>query len=361
MAFDPDIVLTIDSPEFSLRVDRRLRAARRGNRPRIIHYVAPSVWAWRSGRAETTARAVDHVLALLPFEPPMMEMAGLSCDFVGHPVVAEPVATPRDAQLFRATYGLDDATVILALPGSRKTEVRRLAPVFGDALARVVGERPGTRIVIPAAEAVIGELEPLIRDWPGEPLILAPATDPVTLATKRAAFASADVALAASGTVSLELAAAGTPMVIGYDMNWLSRQIVPRMLKVDTVTLVNLVSDTRVVPEFIGKNCRPAPMADALLASIQDPAAQLQALDLTMARLGRGGPPPAERAANRSCIRPNTSIDRRDGQSVPAPDPPAAKDAGAVRVVEDAGLARADALLRVTAIRPRPIPVRSGG
>ncbi|MBM1218912.1 lipid-A-disaccharide synthase [Ponticoccus sp. SC2-23] len=297
IAFDADIVLTIDSPDFCLRVARMVRARRSASRPRLVHYVAPSVWAWRPGRAEKMARCVDHVLALLPFEPPMMEVAGVTCDFVGHPVVAEPTASPEEARAFRATYGLDDAPVILALPGSRRGEVTRLAPIFGETLARVLGERPGARIVIPAAGSVMSELEDLVRDWPGAPLILAPATDAVTQAAKRAAFAAADVALAASGTVSLELAASGTPMVIGYDMNWITRQIVSRMLMVDTVTLVNLVSDTRAVPEFLGKACRPTPMAEAVLALLDDPGAQQAALSLTMDRLGRTGLPPGERAA----------------------------------------------------------------
>lgn len=297
LAFDADIVLTIDSPDFCLRVARIIRKARPAPRPRLVHYVAPSVWAWRPGRAEKMARCVDHVLALLPFEPPMMEVAGVSCDFVGHPVVAEPVATPEEARAFRATYGLGDAPLILALPGSRKGEVTRLAPIFGEALARVLGERPGARIVIPAAGAVLADLEDLVRDWPGKPLILAPATDAVTQATKRAAFAAADVALAASGTVSLELAASGTPMVIGYDMNWLTRMIISRMLMVDTVTLVNLVSDTRVVPEFLGKACRPEPLAASVIGLLDDPGVQQAALSRTMERLGRGGVPPGERAA----------------------------------------------------------------
>lgn len=296
-AFDPDLVLTIDSPDFCLRVARLIREGRSGPRPRLVHYVAPSVWAWRPGRAERMARCVDHVLALLPFEPPMMRVAGVSCDFVGHPVVAEPVATAEEARAFRATYGLGDAPVILVLPGSRRGEVTRLAPIFGETLARVLGARPGARIVIPAAEPVLAIVEDMVRDWPGKPLILAPATDSVTLATKRAAFAAADVALAASGTVSLELAAAGTPMVIGYDMNWLSRQIISHMLMIDTVTLVNLVSDTRLVPEFLGKACRPEPMAEAMIALLDDPGAQTAALELTMDRLGRGGMPPGERAA----------------------------------------------------------------
>jgi lipid-A-disaccharide synthase len=243
------------------------------------------------------ARVIDHVLALLPFEPPLMQAAGMDCDFVGHPVVAVPVATPEQAARFRADHGIGNAPLILALPGSRAGEVSRLAPVFGRALALALGTRPGARVVLPAAEPVADMVEALTADWPGQPILLAPATDGPTKAAKLAAFAAADVALAASGTVSLELAAARTPMIIAYDMNWISRQIISRMLKVDTVTLVNLVSETRVVPEFIGKNCRPEPIAAALGALMDAPDGQLEAMALTMERLGQGGEAPGLRAA----------------------------------------------------------------
>ena len=136
----------------------------------------------------------------------------------------------------------------------------------------------------------------LTQDWPGPLILIDPATDPDG-AVKRAAFRAADVALAASGTVSLELAAAGTPMVIAYDMAWLSRQIITRMLIVDTLTLVNLVSDTRRIPEFIGQDCQPKPIASAILAVMADPSAQRLAMRVTLERLGQGGEAPGLRAA----------------------------------------------------------------
>jgi len=304
IATAPDILLTIDSPDFCLRVARRVKAAR----PiRCVHYVAPTVWAWRPGRAAKMARHIDHVLALFPFEPPYMQAAGMDCDFVGHPVVADPQASPAEAQAFRAAHGMGDAPLILALPGSRQGEVTRLASRFGAALAQVAQHHPDARIVLPMAAPVARLVRRLTADWPVTPLLLDPAA-PDAATTKRAAFRAADVALAASGTVSLELAAAGTPMVIAYDMGWISRQIISRMLLVDTVTLVNLVSDTRVVPEFIGARCRPGPIADAICATLAAPQAQSAALALTMQRLGQGDAPPGLRAARAILARLPASL-----------------------------------------------------
>ena len=288
----PDVLITIDSPDFSLRVARKVKAK---SDIRTVHYVAPSVWAWRPGRAEKMARAIDHVLALLPFEPPYMEAAGMACDFVGHPVVAEPQASEDEVAGFRARHGIGDAPLLLVLPGSRQSEVARLGPIFQQVVARLNNERPEMRIVVPAAAPVYGAVRRLTQNWQ-DPILLDP-TAPDAAAEKRAAFRAADVALAASGTVSLELAAARTPMVIAYDMNWISRQIIGRMVKIDTVTLVNLVSDTRAVPEYIGANCRPGPINAEVLKVLDDPRGQLEAMALTMQRLGAGGEAPGLRAA----------------------------------------------------------------
>lgn len=286
----PDVLLTIDSPDFCLRVAKLVKAQ---SDIRTIHYVAPTVWAWRPGRAAKMARHIDHVLALFPFEPPLMQAAGMSCDFVGHPVVAQKVATGAEASAFRASHDLGPGPVVLALPGSRRGEVSRLADRFGGALRLLQQTSPGLRVVVPCAGPVAAMVRDVTRDWPGQPVLIAPDD----AAAKRAAFRAADVALAASGTVSLELAAAGTPMVIAYDMNWLSRQIIGRMLLVDTVTLVNLVSETRTIPEFIGPACTSSRIADGLRAVLAAPAAQRAAMTLTMDRLGRGGEAPGLRAA----------------------------------------------------------------
>jgi len=289
----PAALITIDSPDFCLRVAARARAARPGLP--TIHYVAPSVWAWRPGRARKMARVIDHVLALLPFEPRDMREAGMTCDFVGHPVVAEPRATPAEAAAYRAALGLGPGDpLVLALPGSRRSEVARIAPVIGRVLRLLLPERPGLRVVLPTLRGVAGQVRAAVAAWPLAPVIVEDAT------ARRAAFAAADAAVAASGTVSLELAANGVPMVIAYDMNWLTMAIMRRMARIDTVTLVNLVSDTRAVPEFLGDRCRPeliAPALHALLTPGPARAAQEAAMAVTMARLGQGDEPPGLRAA----------------------------------------------------------------
>lgn len=289
----PDALITIDSPDFCLRVAKAAKEL--GYTGPVIHYVAPSVWAWRPGRAAKMAKVVDHVLALLPFEPPYMEAAGMSCDFVGHPVVAEERATKQQAEAFRAAHDIaPDAPLVLCLPGSRRGEVSRLGPRFDEALIRVRDRIPELRVVIPTVPGVSRMVREMTRRWPTAPIVVEDADD------KRAAFQAANLALAASGTVSLELAANAVPMIIAYDMAPLSRWLIGMLLKTDTVTLVNLVSETRAVPEFLGNDCRADQIAAALLDLLEHPekrAAQSEAMSLTMKRLGEGGAPPGLRAA----------------------------------------------------------------
>jgi len=294
-------LITIDSPDFCFRVARRVKTA--APNMRTIHYVAPSVWAWRPGRAKRMAQYIDHVLALLPFEPPHMAAAGMGCDFVGHPVATDPVPGHDEEALFRIEHDINPhAPIIVVLPGSRRNEVSRMMPVFAEALADFVSRFADVRVVVPAVAATAAQVTEGIRRWPGRPVLLDPrGRRPIDVeANKRRAFAAAGVALAASGTVSLELAAAATPMVIAYDMNWFSRRLIGALLKVDTVTLVNLVTNTRAVPEFLGADCRAQPIAAALVRLIEDPvmrSAQIAAERDAMQRLGRGGEAAGLRAA----------------------------------------------------------------
>lgn len=292
-ALRPDVLITIDSPDFCLRVVRAARA-RRPDLP-TVHYVAPTVWAWRPGRAAKMAPLIDHVLALFPFEPPYMQAAGMTCDFVGHPIATAPRATPEAAAAFRASRGIAaDQPLVLCLPGSRKAEVTRLAARFNEALLRLRDREPSLRVVLPTVRGVAPLVREMAERWPDPPHIVEDAEE------KRSAFAAADLALAASGTISLDLAANRVPMVIAYDMHPLSRWLIGRMLKVDTVTLVNLVSETRVVPEFLGADCQAEPIARMLAHLLESDTArgeQIAAMDLAMRRLGEGGTPPGLRAA----------------------------------------------------------------
>ena len=287
----PDVLITIDSPDFCLRVAKLVKAA---SDIRTVHYVAPSVWAWRPKRAAKMARCVDHVLALLPFEPPYMHAAGMACDFVGHPVVAEPVANPEQARAFRAEHRLTDADpLVLVLPGSRRGEVGRLGPVFGAALSQLQARYPKMRavsVVAPNVAELIGET---VAQWAVKP-VLIPGSN---MDAKRAAFAAADIALAASGTVALELAASGTPMVIGYRMKPLSHWIISKMALIDSANLVNIITETRHVPECLGPGCTPQALTDAMMNVLQDPARQHQVMAETMDALGQGGDAPGLRAA----------------------------------------------------------------
>ncbi len=295
----PDVLITIDSPDFCLRV---AGAVKRSIGIRTVHYVAPSVWAWRPGRAKKMAGCIDHVLALLPFEPPYMEEAGMRCDFVGHPVISEPQPDAMAVAEFRTSTGIGDSPILLALPGSRSGEVRRLLPVFGEVVRQVLARFPAIRIVIPAAESVAQTVVDVTKGWSSTPVILDPrasSTD-ITLTRKRTAFSAANYAVAASGTVSLELASASTPMVVAYDMNWLSWQIMSRVSKVDTVTLVNLLVGRKAIPEFLGPACSPYAISGSLnelIVSSEARSLQLAAMAESLQALGQGGEDPGSRAA----------------------------------------------------------------
>ena len=293
----PDVLITIDSPDFCLRVARLVKAS---CAVRTVHYVAPTVWAWRSGRARKMAQVIDHVLALFPFEPPFMTAEGMACDFVGHPVATQPKATAKQVAAFRTKHALGDAApLVLTLPGSRAGEVARMGPVFGAALGQMAATRPDMRVVLHVAAAVADKVKALVKDWPVAPILLDPrgmSADAV-LAEKLAGYAAADVALATSGTVALELAAAGTPMVSAYDMHWLSRAIISRMVTTDTGNLINLVTDTRTVPEVIGKDLNVTNVVKAMERVMANPTLQHSAMTQTMALLGRGGEDAGLRAA----------------------------------------------------------------
>ena len=292
LAYSPAAMITIDSPDFCLRVAQIVKSSRPSFR--TIHYVAPSVWAWRPGRAAKMAKVIDHVMALLPFEPPFMTAAGMSCDFVGHPVVSEPVATPAEARAFRRAHDIaPDAPLIAILPGSRKGEITRLAPQFGEVARNLIANHPTARFLIQTVQSQSALVHGLTQHWPGKPVYL----DAPSPMDRAAAFTAANVALAASGTVSLELAAQSCPMVIAYDLNRLTYWLMRKMALIDTVTLVNLVTETRTVPEFLGERCRADLITPAILQLLDNHRDQIGAMRQTMKLLGQGDAPPGMRAA----------------------------------------------------------------
>jgi lipid-A-disaccharide synthase len=256
----PDVLVTIDAPGFNFRLARRLADT---DIPRV-HYVAPSVWAWKPGRAKKIAPLFDHLLALLPFEPPYFETVGLPTTFVGHPAVEQD--QPGDAVGFRKRNAVSDqADVLVVLPGSRRSEVDRLLPIFAETVQRVCANRPDLRIVVPTVEHVQGIVSQTVQQWPGAPIVITGED------ARRDAFATATAALAASGTVSVELALAGVPAVIGYDVNKVTAAIAKRLVKTDYVSLVNILLKRAAVPEYLLGECRADLLAPAVAELLDNP------------------------------------------------------------------------------------------
>ena len=289
----PDAVVTIDSSGFSWRIAHALR--RRGERLPLIHYVAPMVWAWRAGRARRVARWYDHLLVLLPFEPPYFERVGLACTHVGHPVI-DSGADKGAGDRFRAAHAIAPETVVLSvLPGSRGGEVRRLMPIFGETLRRLEAAIGEFRVVAPTVENVAELVSVGVREWPGAPIVLR------GVEAKYDAFAASRAALAASGTVALELAMARVPMTVAYRLNPLTEALLDRILKVRQVNLINLILGRTVVAEHLRGDCTPERLAATLVELIRDErvrAAHREGYDAAMRLLGAGGVPPSLKAAD---------------------------------------------------------------
>ena len=244
----PDVVVTVDSWSFSARVNKALKARKTGI-PQF-HYVAPQVWAWKKKRAKTCGRYIDELFALLPYEPPYFEPHGLKTDFVGHPVV-EGGASKGDGAAFRKEYGIAaDAPLLCVLPGSRRSETKYLLPVFQETVSRLKRKYPALRVVVPTVVTVAEKVKKAVASW----------DVPVTVVTgekaRYDAFAAANAALAASGTVALELAMARVPYCIAYKMNPISSFLAPLVVKGKYVNLVNILADKLIVKEFLLKNCR---------------------------------------------------------------------------------------------------------
>ena len=292
IAHRPDAVVLIDSPEFTHRIAKRL--AKRAPHITVIKYVAPQVWASRPWRAKACADYLDHVLCLLPFEPPLFEEHGLKASFVGHPAL-ERVETFEGGEAFRAAHRIPPTTPLLAvLPGSRLSEVRSLMPVFHDAAALVAEAIPEMRVVVPTVPTVAEIVGPWARTLPGRPIVLEKPAE------KRAAFDAADVALAASGTVTTELALAEVPMVVGYKVGWLTGALARLLVTAPHVTLLNLIAQEAVIPELLQESCTPTALADELLRLIQRPEAaewQLGETKRALEAMGLGGEAPSLRAA----------------------------------------------------------------
>jgi len=261
VAARPDILIIIDAPDFTHVVARRVR--RKLPELPIINYVSPTVWAWRPWRARKMRPYVDHILAIKPFEPEALRrLGGPACTYIGHPLV-ERMGELRPRPGERRPIG-EDPLELLVLPGSRRSEIVRLMEPFGAALGEVIPQlgRP-VSLTLPAVPHLADEIEARSRDWPVQPRIV------LGEAAKYAAFRRAHAALAASGTVTLELGLAGVPMVVAYKVSWIEAQI-GRLIVVPSFVLTNLVLGDRTVPEFMQDDCTPENLAAGLRPLLAD-------------------------------------------------------------------------------------------
>ncbi|MEN1929287.1 lipid-A-disaccharide synthase [Luteimonas sp. MJ204] len=266
----PDAFIGIDAPDFNLGLERQLKA--RGIC--TVHYVSPSVWAWRQGRAARIGRSADRVLCLFPMEPPIYARHGVDARFVGHPM-ADAMPLNPDRRAARAALGVDqDAPVLAVLPGSRLGEIERLGPAFLQGAALVAERIPGLQVLVPAANAACREALAA--------MLPAAGTTALRLldGSARAAMVAADVVLLASGTATLEAMLAKRPMVVGYRISPTTHAIVRGlgMLKVDRYALPNVLAGETIAPELMQDDCTPLQLSEAVLAWFSDPAA-IEALE----------------------------------------------------------------------------------
>ena len=286
----PAAFVSVDAPEFSLRVARRLHGA---DFP-LIHYVAPTVWAYRPGRAAQIARYLDHVLCLFPFEPPYFDAVGLDASFVGHPLIEEAIGS-ADGPGFRERHGITPGQPAIAvLPGSRASELRRHEPMFAETVRVLARRIEDLRVLVPTLPQHREAVASRTASWG------APVTVIDGKAEKYAAFAGSDAALTVSGMATLELALAAVPMIVCYRVNPLTAAIARRVLLVQHIAMPNIIAGRRAAPEFVQHACTPGRLAPALEQLLQDAdrrREQSRSFRKIAVQLGRGGPPPSERAA----------------------------------------------------------------
>jgi len=291
LATDPAVLVIVDSPDFTHRVARRVRSA--APTLPIINYVSPTVWAWRPGRARAMKPYIDHVLALLPFEPGAYEeLYGPPCSYVGHPLTEQIGQLRPNAEEQRRRDG--KPPVLLILPGSRRSEIKHHMTAFGMTLTRLQDEGVAFEAVLPTMPHLQAAIEAALKYWKVKPRVVLGEEE------KRAAFRIAHAALAKSGTVTLELALAGVPMVAAYRTGAMEAFILRRAIRVNSVILANLVVGENVVPEFLQENCRSERLMPALRDVLGDTPMrrkQVEAFARIDSIMSTGNQPPSVRAA----------------------------------------------------------------
>lgn len=291
LAKKPDVVITIDSPGFTFRIAKKLQ----NSGIKLMHYVAPTVWAYKPERAAKIAALYDELLVILPFEPPYFEKEGLKTHFIGHPIVEDKMLLgDKDRFLNRYTIA-KDAKLVTMLTGSRKTETKRLLPVFKKVIEKLSKQFPDLQVVLPTVPALESTLSQFVKT------LSVPAYVITDKHEKWDAYAASEAALAKSGTATLELALAGLPMVITYKVSRFSAWMLRRMIQVEYVNLINILQNKEVIPECLQEECNPSRLAAEMTVLLSDPVkakAQSAACQSSFRELGLGkSPSPSERAA----------------------------------------------------------------
>ena len=306
LAWKPDLVVTIDSPEFSFRLSKRVKKVLKATP--VVHYVMPSIWAWRPRRLEKIRNFVDHILALFPFEPKLAEINKISCEFVGHPVVSKRIPAVQDIVVLRKRLGIANNVPIMAvMPGSRRSEIKYNLPIFLDTIKIVAAVYTDLVFVIPAVfevqELVVSKVSKFCEKTGLNILVLNQKSCDIYNDfenLKFSLFRTAAIALATSGTVVLELARAGVPMVVGYRAHYINELVIKAFVKTEKANLIDIIANSNEIPEFIFSNCTSENLSKAIKGLLNDSTLTAKQLELSrkvMKSLGFGGANPGDRAA----------------------------------------------------------------
>ncbi len=290
----PDVIVTVDSWGFVSSILQKLK--KKKSAIPVVHYVAPQVWAWKKSRAPKAAKLMNRMMTLWPYEPQYFEKYGLHCDFVGHPVIENTANLTDDLSEFKMQHAIpQQGTLLCVLPGSRHSEIKKLIPVFKKVIARLQAHYPDLFLIIPSVAAMAGEVS---RAFAGVPV---PHVVLIGQRERYNAFRASAFALAASGTVTLELAACGTPHVIAYKFSALTNQLIKRLATTKYANLINILADKLVIPEFVLDHCRDDLITAKVLDLMRHPeAAQAQVAEAKQyfSQLKPEGMMPSEKAAS---------------------------------------------------------------
>ena len=301
LAWKPDLVITIDSPEFNLRLATMIK--KQWKNVKIVHYVLPSVWAWRQGRIKILKKNFDHILSILPFEKDFLKKFDIKCDFVGHPIATDVLPKTRDVIAFKRNLNIRESTkIVTLLPGSRIGELQRMLPIFLETAKLLANKFPNITFICPTPKVVSKQFEELVlkQDIEIKHISAESSSSEEFEKSKRSLYACSDLALATSGTVVLELAKANVPMVVGYRTGFLTQIIYRLFITVSSANLINLITKKNDIPEFLFYKCNYKNLyreAEKILVKKKHTEPQLVSSKQAIRELGYGSKDPSIRAA----------------------------------------------------------------